>query len=143
MEIKVETRSKEKREFIEAVSRLFAKNLKIDKSKYTLIISSVSNLIKINNMRGSACMLGPKFISIQLDSKLRFDDLISTLAHEMIHAKQYIKGQFKIKITKAGKSNFYWCGKKYNTNYFDSPWEIEAFSRERILANKVAQIVLN
>jgi hypothetical protein len=32
-------------------------------------------------------------------------------------------------------------GQKIKSQYYDSPWEIEAYSRERVLANKIFQII--
>jgi hypothetical protein len=32
-------------------------------------------------------------------------------------------------------------GKKFRGHYYDLPWEVEAFSKERVLANKVFKII--
>ena len=54
------------------------------------------------------------------------DDIIlvnylRTLAHEMVHVKQYAYGELNEQAT-------YWCGKFFssNLNYHEQPWEIEA-----------------
>lgn len=52
-----------------------------------------------------------------------------TLAHEMVHVRQFAKGQLNGSHTK-------WCGNHFDsslTSYADLPWEIEASSLERIL----------
>ena len=54
-----------------------------------------------------------------------------TLAHELVHVKQMARG-----ILKYGKrGSIFWCGKRYskNTKYTDSPWEIQAFSKQELL----------
>ncbi len=48
-------------------------------------------------------------------------EIIHTLAHEMVHVKQYAYGELNEQAT-------YWCGKFFssNLNYHEQPWEIEA-----------------
>lgn len=60
-------------------------------------------------------------------------ELISTLAHEMIHVKQMANGELEID-QETGKK--YWKGVDYTyASYEDQPWEIEAFKNENRLAN--------
>jgi hypothetical protein len=73
-----------------------------------------------------------------IDSSLGFERLLLTLAHEMVHVKQYAKGQ--VKNNSQGKVRF-WMGKSVRKDYYEQPWELEAFSKERILANKVFKIL--
>lgn len=61
----------------------------------------------------------------------KFDNMLSTLAHELIHIKQFVKdgldldtGNFK------GKK---WAARKNQSVYYDSPWEREAYSNETAL----------
>ena len=77
---------------------------------------------------------------ITLRSRRGDPDICQTLAHEMIHVKQYATGQLSsdaVLIAKAGKllyttlwMNEAWipCGDE--SHYYDSPWEIEAYGRE-------------
>lgn len=68
------------------------------------------------------------------------NSMIQTLAHEMVHLKQYVKnelGEKKVIVTRGSKIKVitYWNGKPWVPNskqdpYFDSPWEVEAFGRE-------------
>jgi hypothetical protein len=75
---------------------------------------------------------------MNLDSGIGVERLITTLAHEMVHVKQYAKGQ--IKSSKSCKTN-YWMGKNIRKEYFEQPWEIEAYSKERVLANKIFHMI--
>ena len=59
---------------------------------------------------------------IDVDSKLGLRTLIKTMCHEMVHVKQYVKGELI--------DHRYWRGKEYN---FRQPWEIEAYNLETIL----------
>jgi hypothetical protein len=63
---------------------------------------------------------------IELDRKLSLRKLMETLAHEMVHVKQYARREFH-------PANNAWLGKTYNpkkVSYWDLPWEIEAHGRE-------------
>lgn len=60
--------------------------------------------------------------------------ILSTIAHEMVHVKQMSAGDLKIDNKKARK---YWKGMDHShTRYSDQPWEIEAFKQEKALAVK-------
>lgn len=63
---------------------------------------------------------------IEADKKLRLRKLLETIAHEMVHVKQYARRELH-------PVHNTWCGKTYNpktTDYWDLPWEIEAHGRE-------------
>jgi len=73
----------------------------------------------------------PRTFNIILDSETKWVDPLQTLAHEMVHVKQYARGELQC-TTKTSK----WKGKLWRKksdqmdDYYDSPWEIEAFGRE-------------
>lgn len=81
-----------------------------------------------------------RFFTIQLrNSKEDTEcDIIQTLAHEMVHVKQYAKNEHvkRFATTKNGiKIESVWLGKswrrKQNENeWYDAPWEVEAYGRE-------------
>ena len=67
------------------------------------------------------------------------EKLIEVIAHEMVHIKQFVKGQLKRK----GRQIF-WMGKRYvrsRVNYYDHPWEHDAWSKEKFLAAKIFKIL--
>lgn len=141
MNIIVEGRCKVKRDFLHTIATFYAQSLNISDSKYTLTIRSESNLKKIHGQRGNLGVFGDKHLGMTLDSRLSVETLLQTLAHEMIHVKQRVRGQLKHRVKRNGQPEFIWCGRVYNKDYYDSPWELEAFSRERLLANKIAQMI--
>lgn len=57
-------------------------------------------------------------------------EVISTLAHEMVHVKQFA-------LKELNETHTVWRGTKLNSNvdYWDSPWEVEAREWEDILYN--------
>tara|TARA_R110001606_G_C14883458_1_gene591615 strand:+ start:54 stop:524 length:471 start_codon:yes stop_codon:yes gene_type:complete len=74
----------------------------------------------------------PREFTIRVDSTQPRQDMLETVAHEMVHVKQYSRGELK----DVARSIKYcrWNGKEINTsrtNYFDQPWEIEAHGREK------------
>lgn len=72
----------------------------------------------------------PKEFEIKVDSSLKLRPLLTTIAHEMVHVKQFAKGEMKDLLSVQKIS---WQGTKYSNddiNYWDRPWEIEAHGRE-------------
>lgn len=72
-------------------------------------------------------------IHIYTPNKISLKYIISTLAHEMVHVKQFVKNEL-IDLPSTGYNVSVFKNKKYNLNrvaYYDQPWEIEAFGRER------------
>lgn len=81
----------------------------------------------------------PRWFTINLRNKRDDDDMIKTLAHELVHVKQYAKNQLAkcLTVSKNGKcavatkwNGEIWKAKKREDDYFDSPWEVEAYGRE-------------
>ena len=63
----------------------------------------------------------PDSFVIEINRHLNKEDKLKTLAHELVHVKQYSLGYLNESMTK-------WHGKKVseNTKYENKPWEIEA-----------------
>ena len=75
---------------------------------------------------------GPlKKFTISLNPNLSKKACLTALAHEMVHLKQYAKGELK---DYARVKSIKWKGQVYDEDridYWDHPWEIEAYGRER------------
>jgi hypothetical protein len=123
---------------VENCLQFFRNELKLQNSRYSLIVVPERGMSGRDGIRGSVFKLGPTVIGMNIDTALDTERLIIALAHEMVHVKQYARGQ----ITHGKNLNSkFWMGKKFRGNYYDLPWEVEAFSKERVLANKVFQII--
>jgi len=64
---------------------------------------------------------------IEIDRSQSLRKLLETVAHEMVHVKQYARRELNANIDGC------WMGKTVDpkkTNYWDLPWEIEAHGRE-------------
>lgn len=62
---------------------------------------------------------------IEIDKKMTLRRLLETVAHEMVHVKQYARKELV--------DDYTWHNKTYspkNCDYWDQPWEIEAHGRE-------------
>ena len=91
-------------------------------------------LYKEDNTEGTAIWedesYRPKEFTIELDCGVKIRNLLITLANEMVHVKQWAKDEM-YEYTTIGKVRF--MKKKYDMNdmdYWDYPWEIEAFGRQ-------------
>jgi hypothetical protein len=133
MEIEVICRSKVRKDFIKGFASYFAKQLKLENSRYKLLICSDPTLRKNHQVNGLCSKLSDDMIAVMLYSRLDTTQLMTTLAHEMVHVKQFAKGQYRTGLNRKGDTTYYWMGKKVNKPYLDRPWEIEAYSRESLL----------
>ena len=76
----------------------------------------------------------PRCFELEINKNARLRRLLETVAHEMVHVKQYARGELFESIGKHGKHR--WQGEwlsdssKNVTEYWDQPWEIEAHGRE-------------
>jgi hypothetical protein len=67
-----------------------------------------------------------------INNKLGFRPCLSTIAHELVHIKQYASREY-VRMSFKDKHIVKWKNKKYNfdkIDYWDHPWEIEANGRE-------------
>jgi hypothetical protein len=83
-------------------------------------------LTSLNGVMGFCQELGTnREFELEIDRKLPLRKLLETVAHEMVHVKQYARRELG-----PGPR---WCGKTYSpekVSYWDLPWEIEAHGRE-------------
>jgi len=76
----------------------------------------------------------PRVFKIELHPGIGVRNIFSTLAHEMVHVKQYVEGELNDSMTS-------WRGKKVNSDdieYWSQPWEMDALGREQGLLTKFA-----
>lgn len=128
MEIDIKTRSAKKREFVEAIMPSMLDQLKIATSKKMLVVYIGPDC----EQAGVTCDYGVIYL-IKINSKQTMKEIGLTLAHELVHVKQMIRGQLK-----TAKNSIMWVGKPYKKNmeYLEMPWEVEAFSRQELILRK-------
>ena len=134
MEYIIETKSKRTRTLFEAIVPRMIKELKLTRSRKTLMIK-VSNK-DLDGQEGATAPLDMIDAYVVLIKPKNLKDMGITLAHEMIHVKQLAQGTLK----QVNGVN-YWKGKRYRKNhrYLDLPWEIEAFSKQELLFRRTLQ----
>ena len=100
-----------------------------------ITINLKKNLLSKEGNEGSAMWEDDGYRSreftIELDSTVKIRNLLITLAHEMVHVKQWAKDEMYEYTNTMGLVRF--KGEKIHleeTDYWDYPWEIEAYGRE-------------
>lgn len=80
---------------------------------------------------------GYQIIMVRIDQELNERQKQTVLAHEMIHVKQYAKGELKL----LEPNTVVWLGKRRQLNnmYHRGPWEKEAYKGDRVLAVQFQQ----
>jgi len=82
---------------------------------------------------------------IELSPKLKFEQALVVLAHELVHAEQYNTGRLRQEWTSQGWTMFWNNNQSFVKGstylaYRNLPWEKEAFGREKELAEKVLEM---
>ncbi len=134
MEYKVQSRSKKLKHYVETLMPGLIKQLKLERSRKFVLVEIAKGICP--GAYGSTTNLhGLDSFVIALQPR-KWEELGSTLAHEMVHVKQFAKGQFQ---NDGGK--YYWMGKRITkrVKYLDQPWEQEAFARQEILFRKAIE----
>jgi hypothetical protein len=70
----------------------------------------------------------PRDFIIRIDTTLDIKKFVETIIHELVHVKQYARGELKPINGRMNK----WNKQKYDLNkidYWETPWEIEAYGR--------------
>lgn len=127
-------------EILTYFTHVFASALNLHTSKYVLQLYCIPNLNRDYGHKGAVAVTGKREISAMIDSKLlrSLPTLAPVLAHEMVHVKQFARGQLVQKIRPGKSPQFIWRGKPCKKKYYDRPWELEAFGRQQLLANLIA-----
>jgi len=71
---------------------------------------------------------------IEIDKKQNLKDIVTTLCHEMVHVKQYARKEMDNGQTN-GRARWKSKSIPMDTNYYDLPWEKEAYRIQDKLAN--------
>lgn len=93
--------------------------------------------VRIRKIDGDAigyCMMEDtnREFEIEVSNKLSLKDFVTALCHEMVHVKQYARNEMTETSMQWKKSTV-----AEGTNYWDLPWEKEAYRME----DKLAQLV--
>ena len=80
------------------------------------------------------CLMGDthKEFEIEVSKDLSLKDFVTTICHEMVHVKQYYRKEMDGETMRWKKKTL-----SENTNYYELPWEKEAYRMQ----DKLAQLV--
>lgn len=113
------------------ISRRIAKHISIDIEFEKQLDKDADGYCDVtgHNKRGR-----PREFTIQIRKNKSKRYMMMTLAHEMVHVKQFALGELDENMT-------VWKGKRMSskTDYWDTPWEIEAHGREYGLWSRFAK----
>lgn len=78
---------------------------------------------------GHASGTSPRDFEIEINKDLELRTMLETIAHEMVHVKQYARNELK----QLDADTHRWMGDTVSDDdveYWDLPWEVEAHGRE-------------
>jgi hypothetical protein len=129
-----------RRVLVRAAVQFFVQELNLERSRYTLNVQNVRGLYRAQQARGGVVQEDTKSITMLLEASMDTEQLIQTIAHEMIHVKQIARGRLTCFI-RDGEIENCWLGKKLEMPYHLRPWEVEAFKQEKVLAYRLFSIL--
>ena len=136
MEYFIESKSNSKsKRYVESLLPTLLEQLRLTKSRKMLHImldkDCANHGVTMDLTEMTGCYL------VVLRPSGNFTELGMTLAHELVHVKQMASGLLKY----GSHGAVYWRGKKYGKKikYLDSPWEIQAFSRQELLFRRAIE----
>jgi hypothetical protein len=71
----------------------------------------------------------PREFNVEINTDTRLRRILETIAHEMVHVKQFARGEL-YQSSKTAKHRWQGIWMRSEKEYWDLPWEIEAHGRE-------------
>jgi len=136
MDITVTGATQSQKKHIESIVKYCAKKM-MPRMHNLHIIVKLKDLSKANAY--GFCMADPESLAdradrprefeLEIHKGMRLRKILETIAHEMVHVKQYARGEL---YESARTAKHRWQGKYVSEkmDYWDQPWEIEAHGRE-------------
>lgn len=78
--------------------------------------------------------INPRSFIIEISKKVKGDEFVKTIAHELVHVKQYVRGELKERYKP--RSHLLWYDnvvEMTKEGHYNSPWEVEARELEEKL----------
>ena len=125
------------RKLVESATRFYAEKLmgKRLTENLKITVNLNRNLLSKEGLEGSAVWeddsYRPREFIVEIDSTVKVRNLLLTLAHEMVHVKQWAKDEMYEYLNTIGMVRF--KGEKVHLDsleYWDQPWEIEAYGKQ-------------
>ena len=122
--------TRKRRDAIQAAA-FYARLLGIGTRNFTLEIDFKFDYIKTFQIYACVDYHSQKRVTLEIDAGLSNEKMLTIMAHEMVHVKQYIKKE----LTESKSELQLWKGKKIDaaTPYHRCPWELEAHKKQSVL----------
>jgi|688.fasta_scaffold05350_28 hypothetical protein len=127
------------------MSKILSKSELVSAKNYfaeILLSSQMLNFVNIDvkivsgNAPSGLCIIDeynnqnkPRSFTIEINKNQSKLEILNAVAHEMVHVKQYVYGELNEQMSS-------WLGQKIDcdeVNYFEQPWEVEAYNLEAFL----------
>ena len=121
--------SKISRKTVKAAMGFYADYLMKNHEKVDVYLDFEKGYLKSQGNQADCCNDDGKQFTITVDADMGERSVLMALAHEMVHVKQHCQDKFGFN----NRKRMYRFGGNYypeDMNYWDAPWEIEAFGRE-------------
>ena len=123
------TKSKRIRKLVEDAARFFEKELIHPRT--ARILEVTFHFTKLNGAYGFCVYedshVKPREFTIEINKGLSKEDIVRTIAHELVHVKQYVKGELKERYVP--DKHMMWHDERVDvglSNFYNVPWEVEA-----------------
>jgi hypothetical protein len=127
------------------MSKILSKSELVSAKNYfaeILLSSQMLNFVNIDvkivsgNAPSGLCIIDeynnqnkPRSFTIEINKNQSKLEILNAVAHEMVHVKQYVYGELNEQMSS-------WLGQKIDcdeVDYFEQPWEVEAYNLEAFL----------
>jgi len=144
MEIVVCSSSESVKHRIRTITLFYAALIGLQRFTHTVYIKPIRGLV--NNVGGNGQTYSAphldKAVEVLIDANLPFSQLMTTLAHEMVHVKQIVSGLLRTDFITTNKNSLqqrlFWRGQDMtHLDYLDRPWEKQAFSQESLMVRRL------
>lgn len=130
-----------KRKAVFSALEFFATYLELDSYDAKIVLDFKYGFTELFNISASVDYDGAGVCIVLIDADISKHIAIQTIAHEMVHVKQYFDG--RLSWDKKGLQ--LWEGKHVSAElkYTEKPWEIEAMKKEVFLMYKFSEFTGN
>ena len=120
-----------KRKMLIAAAKFYARYLKIENYDVTVNIVFKYDLSKCFKIHAEVERINERRLNLNIDADIALEMGYQIMAHEMVHVKQYIKGE----LAEDAEGFQLWKGKhvKDSLVYYKQPWEREAMRKQVIM----------
>ncbi len=138
MQYEITTRKSVKKNALTNLMAWLVADLKLTNAKAFVQVI----LTEDKNALGQVSQIAPGYFVVTLGKRLSLEKTLQTMCHEMVHVKQYVKGKLR---NCPDTGDFIWCNMHFprKTDYYQQPWEIQAFSQEILLFRRATEFFTN